>query len=48
MSIICSFHEKENKFNYYRRKDCIEKLCIKIKESANEIINREKKKKLYH
>ena len=47
MSIICSFDKKENKFNYYRGKDCIEKLCKKIKESANEIINR-KKKKLYH
>ena len=47
MSIRCSFDEKENKFNYYRGKDCIEKLCKKIKESANEIINR-KKKKLYH
>ena len=44
MSIICSFDEKENKFNYYRGKDCIEKLCKKIKESANEIINREKKR----
>ena len=32
MSIICSFDKKENKFNYCRRKDCIEKLCKKIKE----------------
>ena len=39
----CSFDKKENKLNYYRGKDCIEKLCKKIKESANEIINREKK-----
>ena len=45
MSIIFSFDKKENKFNYYRGKDCIEKLCKNIKESANEIINREKKKK---
>ena len=44
MSIICSFDKKENKSNYYRGKDCIEKLCKKIKESANEIINCEKKK----
>ena len=43
MSIICSFDKKENKFNYYRGKDCIEKLCRKIKESANKIIDREKK-----
>ena len=35
--------KKENKFNYYRGKDCIEKLCKKIKESANKIINCEKK-----
>ena len=43
MFIRCSFDKKENKFNYYRGKDCIEKLCKKFKESANEIINREKK-----
>ena len=43
MFIRCSFDKKENKLNYYRGKDCIEKLCKKIKESANEIINREKK-----
>ena len=43
MSVICSFDEKENKFNYYRGKDCIEKLCKKIKESANEIINYKKR-----
>ena len=43
MFIKCSFDKKENKLNYYRGKDCIEKLCKKLKESANEIINREKK-----
>ena len=43
MFIRCSFDKKENKLNYYRGKDCIEKLCKKFKESANEIINREKK-----
>ena len=43
MFIRCSFDKKENKLNYYRGKDCIEKLCKKIKESANEIINHEKK-----
>ena len=41
----CSFDKKENKLNYYRGKDCIEKLCKKLKESATEIINREKKKR---
>ena len=35
--------KKENKLDYYRGKDCIEKLCKKLKESATEIINREKK-----
>ena len=43
MFIKCSFDKKENKPGYYRGKDCIEKLCKKIKESAMEIINREKK-----
>ena len=43
MFIRCSFDKKENKLNYYRGKDCIEKLCKKLKESAMEIINREKK-----
>ena len=43
MFVKCSFDEKENKLNYYRGKGCIEKLCKKLKESATEIINREKK-----
>ena len=43
MSIISSFDKTENKISYYRGEECIEKLCKKIKESANEIINREKK-----
>ena len=29
-----SFDKKENKLNYYRGKDCIEKLCKKLKECA--------------
>ena len=43
----CSFDKKENKLDYYRGKDCIEKLCKTLKKSAMEIINREKKK-WYH
>ena len=43
MFIRCSFDKKENKLNYYRGKACIEKLCKKLKESATEIINRERK-----
>ena len=39
----CSFNEKENKLNYYRGNDCIEKLCTKLKEPAMKIINYEKK-----
>ena len=35
----CSFDKKENKLNYYRGKDCIEKLCKKLKERAKKIIN---------
>ena len=27
----CSFDEKENKLNYYRGNDCIEKLCKKLR-----------------
>ena len=41
----CSFNKKENKLDYYREKDCIEKLCKKLKERAMKIINYEKKKK---
>ena len=40
----CSFDKIENKPDYYRGKDCIEKLCKNLKESAMEIINHEKKK----
>ena len=39
----CSFNKKENKLNYYRGKDCIEKLCKKLKESAMKIIDYEEK-----
>ena len=38
----CSFDKKE-KLNYYRGKDCIEKLCKKLKEYAMKIINYGKK-----
>ena len=39
----CSFDKKENKVNYYRGKDCIEKLCKKLKESVMKIIKYEEK-----
>ena len=41
----CLFNKKENKLDYYCEKDCIEKLCKKLKEHAMKIINYEKKKK---
>ena len=40
----CSFDKKENKLNYYRGKDCIEKLCKKLKKRTIKIINMKKKK----
>ena len=39
----CSFDEAENKPDYYRGRDCIEKLCKKLKEHALKIINYEEK-----
>ena len=42
MFTSCSFDEKEDKPNYYRGKDCIEKLSRKLKNWAMEIINYEK------
>ena len=39
----CLFDRKEKKLNYYRGKDCIEKLCKKLKERAMKIINCEEK-----
>ena len=38
-----SFHEKENKLAYCRKKNCIEKLCKKLKKCAMKILNYEKK-----
>ena len=43
MFIQCSFDEKENKFKYYRGKDCIVNLCKELKECKMEITNRDKK-----
>ena len=38
-----SFDEQENKLNYYRAKDCIEKLCKKLKNRTMKTIKYEKK-----
>ena len=40
----CSFDKKENKLDYYKGKDCIDKLCRKLKERAMKIINYKEKK----
>ena len=45
MFIKCSIDKKENKLDYYRGKDCIEKLCKKLKEHAMKIINYEEKER---
>ena len=41
-----SFDEKENKLDYCTKKNCIEKLCKKLKKRAMKIINYEKKEML--
>ena len=43
MLLRCSFDEEENKLDYCRGKDCIEKLCKKLKERVMKIINYEEK-----
>ena len=40
----CSFDEEENKLDYYRGKDCVYKLCKKLKDHAMKIINYEKRR----
>ena len=40
----CSFDEAENKLDYHRGRNCIEKLCKMLKEHAMKIINYEEKK----
>ena len=36
MFTSCSFDENENKLNYYRGKDFIEKIMLNAKKSSNE------------
>ena len=40
----CSFDESKNKINYYRRDDCMKKLCKDLREHAMKIINYKKKR----
>ena len=44
MTVKCSFDATKNKYDYCRERDCIKKLCKKLKDQAMEIINYEKKK----
>ena len=39
-----SFDEKENKLDYYRGKDCAEKVCKKFREKVIEVIDYRKEK----
>ena len=39
----CSFNKAENKIDYYRGEDCMEKFCMDLREHATKIINYEKK-----
>ena len=39
----CSFDSTKNKFDCYRRKDCMERFCKDLKEYAAKIINYEEK-----
>ena len=42
-TVKCSFDATTNKYDYYKERDCIKKLCKKIKDRAMEIINYEEK-----
>ena len=42
----CSFDKAENKPDYYRGKDCIEKFSKMLKEWAMKIISQKKKKEM--
>ena len=39
----CSFNTTENKFDYYRGKNCVKNLCLDLTEHATKIINYEKR-----
>ena len=39
----CSFDATENKFGYYRGKNCTKNFCLDLREHATKIINYEKK-----
>ena len=43
MTVKFSFDVTKNKYDYYRERDCIKKLCEKLKDRAMEIINYQEK-----
>ena len=43
MAVKCSFDATKDRRDYYRGKDCIEKLCKKLKDYAMEIIKYKEK-----
>ena len=40
----CLFDEIENKFDYYGERDCIKKLCEKLRDRATKTTNYEENK----
>ena len=43
LDLVSSFDSKQNKYSFYRGRDCIEKFCKDLKELATKIINYEEK-----
>ena len=43
LSLVGSFDSKQDKHNFYRGKDCIEKFCSHLKEFETKIVNYEQK-----
>ena len=40
----CSFNEKNNTIDYYRRKECLKRFCQDLRKQAKSIAEFEKKK----
>ena len=43
LSLLCSFHSKENKHNFYRGRDCIKRFSSDLKGLGTKIVNFEQK-----
>ena len=41
LTLVSSFDSQQNKYNFYRGKDCIKRFCSDLKELATKIINYE-------